>query len=98
MIEELKNAANERILILDGAMGSLIQPYGLEEADFRGQAYADHPQSLEGCNDLLSITAPHIIRDIHGRFLQAGADIIENNTFNPTTVSMEDYGLESKVR
>jgi 5-methyltetrahydrofolate--homocysteine methyltransferase len=96
--EELKKAAAERILIMDGAMGSLIQPYGLTEADFRGEAFADHPSPLEGCNDLLCLTAPHIIRDIHGRFLDAGADIIETNTFNATTVCMEDYGLEDQVR
>ncbi len=98
MTEELKKQAAERILVMDGAMGSLIQPYGLSEADFRGKEFADHGSSLEGCNDLLSITAPHIILDIHGRFLEAGADIIETNTFNATVVSMEDYGLEPQVR
>jgi len=96
--KQLKNAIQERILILDGAMGSLIQPYELSEADFRGTAFADHPSSLQGCNDLLSITAPQVIRDIHTRFLNAGADILETNTFNATQVSMEDYSLQSHVR
>ncbi|MCP4448626.1 MAG: dihydropteroate synthase, partial [Myxococcales bacterium] len=83
---------------MDGAMGSLIQPYELGEADFRGSRFANHDSSLEGCNDLLSITAPGVIRDIHTRFLEAGADIIETNTFNATQVSMEDYNLQKFVR
>ncbi len=96
--KQLKNAIRERILILDGAMGSLIQPYQLSEADFRGAQFADHKSSLQGCNDLLSLTSPQIIRDIHTRFLKAGADIIETNTFNATATSMEDYGLQAHVR
>tara|TARA_R110002073_G_scaffold140253_10_gene290853 strand:+ start:4028 stop:7639 length:3612 start_codon:yes stop_codon:yes gene_type:complete len=96
--KQLKKALGERILIIDGAMGSLIQPYELSEADFRGSRFANHESSLQGCNDLLSITAPKVIRDIHTRFLRAGADIIETNTFNATQVSMEDYNLQSYVR
>ncbi len=97
-IEEMKKAADERILIIDGAMGSLIQPYKLSEEDFRGQAYASHQSSLQGCNDLLSITKPEIIHDIHTRFLRAGADIIETNTFNANQVVLEDYNLQSDAR
>lgn len=96
--EEFKKAAQERILILDGAMGSLIQGYGLSEEDFRGQEFADHETSLLGCNDLLSLTAPHVIREIHALFLNAGADIIETNTFNATSVAMADYALERRIR
>jgi len=88
---------SERILVLDGAMGSMIQSYGLGEEDFRGEAFEDHPRDLEGCNDLLSITRPEIIEEIHRRYLEAGADIIETNTFNATAISMADYGMESQV-
>ena len=87
----------ERILVLDGAMGSFIQELGLDEAGFRGELYADHPQDLKGCNDLLCLTQPGAIEKIHRDYLEAGADIIETNTFNATAVSMADYGLESAV-
>jgi len=88
---------SRRIAILDGAMGSMIQTYGLEEEEFRGAAFADHPRPLRGCNDLLSITRPDVVSEIHRRYLEAGADIIETNTFNATAVSLADYGLESHV-
>jgi 5-methyltetrahydrofolate--homocysteine methyltransferase len=84
----------ERILFLDGAMGTMIQRHKLEEADYRGQRFADWPSDLKGNNDLLSLTQPHIIRDIHTQYLEAGADIIETNTFNATRVAMADYGME----
>ncbi|MBL4852295.1 MAG: methionine synthase [Gammaproteobacteria bacterium] len=84
-----------RIVILDGAMGTMIQDYGLQEADYRGQRFADHPCDLKGNNDLLSITQPKIIRDIHAAYLEAGADIVETNTFNSTTIAQADYQLES---
>ena len=93
----LERLLSERILVLDGAMGSMIQSYGLDEEDFRGEQFAAHPQDLEGCNDLLSITRPEIIEEIHRRYLEAGADIIETNTFNATAVSMADYGIEGQV-
>lgn len=93
----LEAALNERILILDGAMGSLIQRYGLEEADYRGEAYADHPKPQQGNNELLSVTRPDVIAEIHRRYLDAGADIIETNTFNANGLSLADYGLESEV-
>ena len=88
----------ERIMILDGAMGTMIQTYPLEEADFRGERFRDHPSSLKGNNDLLSITRPDIVEAIHREYLLAGADIIETNTFNSTSIGMADYGLEHIVR
>ncbi|NNJ70390.1 MAG: methionine synthase, partial [Kiritimatiellales bacterium] len=88
----------ERQLMLDGAMGTMIQKHTLEEADFRGDRFADHPSDLKGNNDLLVITKPDVIEDIHVAFLEAGADIIETNTFSSTTISQADYGLEAFVR
>jgi len=85
---------SERILFLDGAMGTMIQRHQLEEADYRGERFADWPSDLKGNNDLLSLTQPQIIRDIHAQYLDAGADIIETNTFNSTRVAMADYGME----
>lgn len=85
---------SERILVLDGAMGTMIQKESLQEADFRGERFADHPSDLQGNNDLLSITRPEVIEGIHRRFLEAGADIIETNTFNSTRISQADYQLE----
>ena len=86
---------NRRILFLDGAMGTMIQRHKLEEADYRGERFVDWPSDLKGNNDLLSLTQPQIIRDIHTQYLQAGADIIETNTFNATRVAMADYGMET---
>jgi 5-methyltetrahydrofolate--homocysteine methyltransferase len=85
---------SQRILLLDGAMGTMIQRHKLEEADYRGERFADWPSDLKGNNDLLVLTQPHIIRDIHTDYLNAGADIIETNTFNATTVAMADYSME----
>ena len=93
-ITYLKNELEKRILILDGAMGSLLQTYRLTEADFRGEQFADHPCDLKGYNDLLSITQPHIVKEIHANYCSAGADIIETNTFTSTSVSMADYQLQ----
>ena len=93
----LPRILQERILLLDGAMGTMIQGYRLEEADFRGEQFAGHPDDLKGCNDLLSLTRPDIIGSIHRAFLDAGADIIETNTFNSTSISMADYGLQEHV-
>ncbi len=95
--EALMTSLDERILILDGAMGTMIQSYGLNEDDYRGERFADWPSDLKGNNDLLSITRPDIIREIHSQFLEAGADIIETNTFNSNAPSMADYGMESLV-
>ena len=86
------------ILLLDGAMGTMIQQYRLREEDFRGARFASHPKELKGCNDVLSLTCPHVIRDIHCKYLEAGADIIETNTFNAQRISMSDYGLQDVCR
>ena len=91
------NDLKSRILVLDGAMGTMIQTYKLEEVDFRGEIFKDHKSPLKGNNDLLSITQPKIIKEIHRGYLNAGADIIETNTFSSTSIAMEDYGLEDRV-
>lgn len=96
-IQQFKQSLNERILIIDGAMGTMIQRHKLEEADYRGERFADWPRDLKGNNDLLVLTQPNIIRDIHDAYCAAGADIIETNSFNGTKVSMSDYGMESLV-
>jgi len=85
----------QRILILDGAMGTMIQRYKLDEAAYRGERFADYPRDIKGNNELLSITQPHVIREIHDQYLAAGADILETNTFGATTVAQADYGMES---
>ena len=94
----LARLMDERILILDGAMGTMIQCRHLSEADYRGACFADHPHDLKGDNDLLVLTRPDVIRSIHDAYLEAGADIIETNTFNATAVAQADYRLESRVR
>jgi len=93
----IHKALAERILILDGAMGSLIQTYKLEEADYRGERFADWACDVKGNNDLLVLTQPQIIKDIHKAYLEAGADIVETNTFNATSISMADYQMEDLV-
>ncbi len=93
-MNNITNLLKRRILFLDGAMGTMIQRHNLEEADYRGERFADWPSDLKGNNDLLSLTRPQIIRDIHTQYLEAGADIIETNTFNATRVAMADYGME----
>ncbi len=93
-IAALKREAKERILILDGAMGTMIQRYKLDEAGYRGLRFKDHPRDLKGNNDLLVLSQPDIIRDIHSAYLEAGADLVETNTFNAQAISQADYGLE----
>ena len=93
-IAALKREARERILILDGAMGTMIQRYKLDEAGYRGTRFKKHPRDLKGNNDLLVLTQPKIISEIHNAYLAAGADIIETNTFNAQVISQADYGLE----
>lgn len=90
----IKEEAQKRILVLDGAMGTMIQNYKLEEEDYRGERFKDHPDSLKGNNDLLNLTRPDIIQAIHEEYLKAGADILETNTFNGTSISQADYGME----
>jgi 5-methyltetrahydrofolate--homocysteine methyltransferase len=97
MKKELEKAIKERILILDGAMGTMIQRHKLEEEDFRKGAFENHNKSLKGNNDLLSITRPDIIKDIHRQYFLAGADIVETNTFSGTWIAQADYGLEDAV-
>ena len=97
MADRLEDIIQKRILILDGAMGTMIQKHKLSEQDFRGERFRDHPQSLKGNNDLLVLTQPGIIKTIHLEYLEAGADIITTNTFNSNRVSMADYGMKSLV-
>ncbi len=94
---DIRHLLQQRILIIDGAMGTMIQNHNLEEADYRGDRFASYPTDLRGNNDLLSLTQPHIIEEIHRQYLDAGADIIETNTFNANRVSMADYGMENLV-
>lgn len=97
MTKDLYEIAKQKILILDGAMGTMIQRYKLEEADFRGERFKNHSHPLKGNNDILSITKPEIIKEIHRQYFQAGADIVETNTFSGTTVAQADYHLEDAV-
>lgn len=89
----LRNILEHRILVLDGAMGTMIQRHKLNEADYRGERFAQWPSLVKGNNDLLVLTQPDIIKSIHAAYLEAGADIIETNTFNAQVISMEDYGM-----
>lgn len=97
VFSDLNALFSQRIGVLDGAMGSVLQGYGLEEADFRGDRFADHPSDLKGNNDLLCLTRPDIIQEVHERYFSAGADIVETNTFSSTTIGQADYALESIV-
>ncbi|MGB8329172.1 MAG: homocysteine S-methyltransferase family protein, partial [Polyangiales bacterium] len=94
---KLRELIEQRIIFFDGAMGTMIQRAGLTEADFRGERFRDHADSLQGNNDLLVLTRPDVIRAIHEQYLDAGADIIETNTFNSNAFSQADYGLEDLV-
>jgi 5-methyltetrahydrofolate--homocysteine methyltransferase len=93
--EELDALLRRRILVLDGAMGTMLQGYRLSELDYRGARFAQHPREVKGDNDLLSLTKPEIVRTIHDAYLEAGADIIETNTFTATAIAQSDYGLEA---
>ena len=95
--QALRDALKERVLVLDGAMGTMIQRHELTEADFRGERFRDHPSLLQGANDLLVLTQPEIIEAIHREYLAAGADIIETNTFSSTTVGMAEYGVDEAI-
>lgn len=94
---KIQDILKQRILIIDGAMGTMIQRHTLTEADFRGEKFKDHQHPLKGNNDVLSLTRPDIIKDIHRQYLAAGADIIETNTFSGTTIAQADYHLERSV-
>ncbi|HMD53669.1 MAG TPA: homocysteine S-methyltransferase family protein, partial [Phycisphaerae bacterium] len=93
-IQSLQKLFADRIVILDGAMGTMIQGYQPDEATYRGARFKDHVRDLKGNNDLLTLTQPQIIREIHAQYFAAGADIIETNTFNSTSIAQADYGLE----
>jgi len=94
---QIKDLLKERILVLDGAMGSLIQTYKLEEEDFRGERFKNHTHPVKGNNDLLALVRPDILKEIHCEYLEAGADILETNTFSGTTIAQADYALEDAV-
>jgi 5-methyltetrahydrofolate--homocysteine methyltransferase len=94
-MKTIQQLLNERILIIDGAMGTMIQRHKLEEADYRGERFKDWPSDIKGNNDILCLTQPHIIKGIHLEYLQAGADIIETNTFNAQKISLADYNMQS---
>lgn len=96
-MQKIEDILKERILVLDGAMGTMLQRYKFEEEDFRGERFKDWPSDLKGNNDLLSLTQPQAIADVHRAYLDAGADIIETNTFSGTTIAMADYGMEELV-
>ena len=96
-MKSLYDVIKERILVLDGAMGTMIQTYNLKEEDFRGERFKNYPSSLKGNNDLLSITQPQIISEIHKKYLESGADILETNTFSSNSISMADYNMEDLV-
>src|SRR5882672_3584294 len=93
----IRKALEQRILVIDGAMGTMIQRYKLEEKDYRGERFKDWKSDLKGNNDLLVITQPQVIKAIHKEYLNAGADIIETNTFNAQRVSLADYHMEDYV-
>ena len=95
---ELPEILKQRIAIIDGAMGTMIQRYKLTEADYRGERFKDHPKDLKGNNELLQFTRPDVLRESHAGYLEAGADIIETNTFGATSVAQEDYGLAEHAR
>jgi len=95
--EKLNSILSQRIMVIDGAMGTMIQHYKLSEEDYRGERFKDYPQSVKGNNDLLVLTKPEIIERIHKEFMEAGADIIETNTFNANAYSMADYAMENLV-
>lgn len=96
-MKKIQDLLKERILILDGAMGTMIQRHKFTEEDYRGERFKDWKQPLQGNNDLLSITQPKAIKEIHAKYFEAGADIAETNTFSSTTIAMEDYGMEDLV-
>jgi 5-methyltetrahydrofolate--homocysteine methyltransferase len=96
-MQKIKDILKNRILVLDGAMGTMVQSYGLKESDFRGDRFQNHPCDLQGNNDFLCLTRPDVVGEIHSAYLEAGADIIETNTFNATRISQADYQTESLV-
>ena len=96
-MSEITTEIKKRILVLDGAMGTMLQAYKFSEEDFRGVRFKDYPTPLQGNNDLLTLTQPEAIKTIHAKYFEAGADIVETNTFSGTTIAMADYQLEDLV-
>ena len=96
-MSNIYKALQNRILILDGAMGTMLQQYNFTEEDYRGERFKDYPISVKGNNDLLSLTQPKAIKEVHAKYFEAGADIVETNTFSGTTIAMADYGMEEFV-
>jgi len=96
-MSDIKTALRHRILVLDGAMGTMLQRYNFSEEDFRGERFKEYPSSVKGNNDLLSLTQPQAIADVHRKYFEAGADIVETNTFSGTTIAMADYDMEDLV-
>ena len=96
-MKNISNQLKEKILVLDGAMGTMLQDYNFSEEDFRGERFKDYPTSLKGNNDLLSLTQPKAIAAVHRKYFEAGADIVETNTFSGTTIAMADYNMEDLV-
>src|SRR5690349_320915 len=94
----IERLLKQRILVIDGAMGTMLQRYGLEEKDYRGSRFAAHPVDLKNNVDVLSLVRPEVVQEIHRAYLDAGADIIETNTFGATSISQSDFGLEAHVR
>jgi 5-methyltetrahydrofolate--homocysteine methyltransferase len=97
IMSNIKQEIQKRILVLDGAMGTMLQRYNFSEADFRGERFKDYPTSLKGNNDLLSLTQPEAIAEVHRKYFEAGADIVETNTFSGTSIGMSDYNMEHLV-
>ena len=97
-IARLREELSRRVLVLDGAMGTMVQSYQLTEEDFRGDRFKDHPSSLMGAGDLLALTRPHVLDEIHRAYLRAGADLIETNTFVATRIALADYDLQQHAR
>ena len=95
--QEIERLLDERVLILDGATGTYLQQFQLKEEDFRGSLFSSHPVPLKGCNDVLCLTRPDLVRQMHQAYIEAGADIIETNSFNCNRFSLGDYGLEDRV-
>lgn len=93
----IRNEISKRILVLDGAMGTMLQAYNFDEDDFRGERFKDFQLPLQGNNDLLSITQPRAIKEVHAKYFEVGADIVETNTFSGTTIAMADYEMEDLV-
>ena len=94
-MRKITKILSERIMILDGAMGTMVQSYNLSEKDFRGDFFKNHAKDLKGNNDILCLTQPDIVQKIHEAYFKAGADIVETNTFNASTISQLDYGTEA---